>query len=131
MLLLILLSLSNIAFAQTIDANISGDDSTVYIHQINSNKTINLDVDGDSANIQLEQKDTGTHSITLDVIGDSIDASVLQQGSGSHTATVSLENAGGPIDFTLNQSGTTDKSFSASTTCYVAGGCAVLYSQND
>lgn len=130
MLLLILLSL-NSAFAQTIDADISGDDNLVYIHQINNNKTIDLDVNGDSANIQLEQKDSGTHSITLDVIGDGIDADILQQGSGSHTATVGLENAGGPIDFTLTQSGTTDKSFSASTTCYVAGGCAVLYSQND
>jgi len=130
MLLLILLSL-NSAFAQTIDADISGDDSIVYIHQINNNKTIDLDVNGDNANIQLEQKDSGTHSITLDVIGDGIDADILQQGSGSHTATVGLENAGGPIDFTLTQSGTTDKSFNASTTCYVAGGCAVLYSQND
>lgn len=130
MLLLILLSLNN-AFAQTIDADISGDDNLVYIHQINNNKTINLDLNGDSGIIQLEQKDSGTHSITLDVIGDGIDADILQQGSGSHTATVGLENAGGPIDFTLTQSGTTDKSFSASTTCYVAGGCAVLYSQND
>jgi len=130
MLLLILLSL-NSAFAQTIDADISGDDSIVYIHQINNNKTIDLDVNGDTANIQLEQKDTGTHSITLDVIGDGIDASVLQQGSGSHTATVGLENAGGTIDFELNQSGTTNKTYTGSTTCYVAGGCSVTYTQND
>ena len=130
MLLLILLSLNN-AFAQTIDADISGDDNLVYIHQINNNKTINLDLNGDSGIIQLEQKDSGTHSITLDVIGDGIDASVLQQGSGSHTAKIGLENSGGTIDFELSQSGTSNKTYTGSTTCYVAGGCSVTYSQND
>tara|TARA_S200002703_G_C3752766_1_gene231615 strand:- start:310 stop:705 length:396 start_codon:yes stop_codon:yes gene_type:complete len=131
MLLLILLSLSSSVFAQTIDADISGDNSVVYIHQINSNKTIDVDVNGDTANLQLQQKDSGAHNITLDISGDNIEASILQQGSGSHAATIGLENAGGAIDFELSQSGTTNKSHTSSTTCYVAAGCSVSYSQTD
>jgi len=131
MLRLILFSLSSIAFAQEINLDITGDSNDVYIHQINSNKTITVDVDGNNTILNLEQKDSGMHSITLDVIGDDVDASVLQQGSGNHTATIGLENAGGAIDFELNQSGTTDKSHTSSTICYVTAGCSVSYTQND
>lgn len=131
MLLLILLSLSNLVYAADINLDIIGSGSDVYIRQVDGSKTVDIDIDGDYMNLDIIQKDSGSHNLDLTMIGDYSEATIVQEGSGTHSGTITIDSDTGPMDFTLNQQGTTNKTFTGTSTCYTVAGCSVTYTQND
>ena len=97
------------------------------------------DIDGSSNTIKITQRGAGDHYSTLDVNGSNNDITLLQRGNndkqassitvdsghtvdvfqryGSHTSSINLTNSGGGYNLDLNQTATTDQSYSLTGYC--------------
>ena len=110
------------------------------------------DIDGSSNTIKITQRGASDHYSWLDVNGDGNDIDVKQRGNsnkqtstitvddghtvdvfqryGDHTATINLTNAGGGYDLDLDQTDSSNRSYSLTGTCATTSGCAVTVTQN-
>ena len=110
------------------------------------------DIDGSSNTVKITQRGAGDHYSTLDVNGSNNDVTVLQRGNsnkqtssitvdsghtvdvfqryGSHTSSINLTNSGGGYNLDLNQTATTDQSYSLTGYCANSNGCTVTVTQN-
>ena len=97
----------------------------------NGQKILFMDVDIISGDIDIMQKDTGSHYLELNLTGSAQhDVDIMQQGTGDHAARVTL-GGGYATDFNLNQQGSTDQSYELNSTCSNALGCTVSVTQGN
>jgi hypothetical protein len=121
-----------------LETTITGSNNTANLAQRDTAKTAFVGINGNTNNVSVNQKDSGNHYLNLTVTGNNHTAAVIQEGSGSHAATVSLSGSQ-PWNFNLNQSGSTNKTYSlphsmsdgstVSGTCSAIGGCNLTVNQ--
>ena len=139
-------SVNNVEILQTstgtnrhyMEAAVIGGNNNLILKQEGGSKTQFTEVNGNYNTVNTHQKGTGNHYLDLKVTGNSHTAGIVQDGSGSHKATVELSGTQ-PWNFQLNQSGTTDKTYSlphsmsdgtvTSGACYTVGGCSLTINQ--
>ena len=135
---------------------ITGSNNTTASYQTDDNNnggqyTWN-DIDGSSNDIKITQRGASDHYSWLDVNGDGNDIDVKQRGNsnkqtstitvdsghtvdvfqryGDHTATINLTNAGGGYNLDLDQTDSSNRSYSLTGTCANSNGCGVTVTQN-
>ena len=135
---------------------ITGSSNTTASYQTDDNNnggqyTWN-DIDGSSNDIKITQRGASDHYSWLDVNGDGNDIDVKQRGNsnkqtstitvdsghtvdvfqryGDHTATINLTNAGGGYNLDLDQTDSSNRSYSLTGTCANSNGCGVTVTQN-
>ena len=135
---------------------ITGSNNTTASYQTDDNNnggqyTWN-DIDGSSNTVKITQRGASDHYSWLDMNGSNNDVTVLQRGNsnkqtstitvdsghtvdvlqryGDHTATINLTNGGGGYNLDLDQTASTDQSYSLTGTCANTSGCAVTVTQN-
>ena len=115
---------------QTTWNDIDGSSNTIEITQRGaSNHYSWLDVNGDNNNIEVKQRGNSnkqTSTITVDS-GHTVD---VFQRYGDHTATINLSNAGGGYNVDLDQTDSSNRSYSLTGTCANSNGCSVSVTQN-
>jgi len=135
---------------------ITGDSNTVASYQTDDNGNGGQysfnDIDGSSNTIKITQRGAGDHYSILDVNGGNNDIILLQRGNsdkqtssitvdsghtvdvfqryGDHTATINLTNSGGGYNLDLDQTDTSNRSYSLTGYCANSNGCAVTVTQN-
>ena len=135
---------------------ITGNSNTVASYQTDDNSNGGQysfnDIDGSSNTIKITQRGAGDHYSILDVNGSNNDITLLQRGNndtqtssitvdsghtvdvfqryGSHTSSINLTNSGGGYNLDLNQTATTDQSYSLTGYCTNSNGCNVTVNQN-
>jgi len=135
---------------------ITGNSNTVASYQTDDNSNGGQysfnDIDGSSNTIKITQRGAGNHYSILDVNGSNNDITLLQRGNndtqtssitvdsghtvdvfqryGSHTSSINLTNSGGGYNLDLNQTATTDQSYSLTGYCANSNGCNVTVNQN-
>jgi hypothetical protein len=109
-----------------IDLQITGDSNTVNLQQLSTGggKGIFADVGGNSNNLTVQQKDSGSHLAEINLSGGNKTVNVLQQGSASHMSNITL--SGTATGLTLTQSGSSQQFYSIQHNCSTAGGCAAI-----
>ncbi len=120
------------------EVTVSGSSNIVDITQRDTDKTQFININGNSNNVVTSQTGTGNHFLDLTISGSDHSATILQSGSGNHGARILLEGSQ-PWDFTLNQSGETDKTYTlphtmsdgstVSGNCAAVGGCSLTVNQ--
>ena len=122
------------------ETTIIGSSNDIDVLQEGSgNKAAFVTIGGSSNNAEVIQKGSGEHYAYLTINGSGHDASIIQEGSGNHDAVVTLDGSQ-PWNFDLNQSGSTDKTYSlphtltdgssVNGTCSAIGGCNLTVNQN-
>ena len=135
---------------------VSGNSNTLESYQTDDNgnggQHIANYITGDSNTVKHTQRGAGDHEGYIEINGDSNDVTLLQRGNndtqyadivlddghtvdifqryGSHTANIDLTNAGGGYTLDLNQTATTNKSYTLTGTCTNSSGCGVTVTQN-
>ena len=135
---------------------ITGNSNTVASYQTDDNSNGGQyswnDIDGSSNDIKITQRGASDHYSWLDVNGDSNNIDVKQRGNsnkqtstitvddghtvdvfqryGDHTATINLTNGGGGYNLDLDQTASTDQTYSLTGTCTNSNGCGVTVTQN-
>ena len=135
---------------------ITGNSNTVASYQTDDNNNGGQyswnDIDGSSNDIKITQRGASDHYSWLDMNGSNNDVTVLQRGNsnkqtstitvdsghtvdvfqryGDHTATINLTNAGGGYNVDLNQTDSSNRSYSLTGTCANSNGCSVSVTQN-
>ena len=115
---------------QTTWNDIDGSSNTIEITQRGASDHYSwLDVNGDNNNIEVKQRGNSnkqTSTITVDS-GHTVD---VFQRYGDHTATINLSNAGGGYNVDLDQTDSSNRSYSLTGTCANSNGCSVSVTQN-
>ena len=93
----------------------------------NGQKTIFLDINGNSNTGTFIQEDTGLHYLDVTLGSASHTVDITQRGSGNHAARVDLD--GYSTDFDLIQQGSTAQSYNLDNTCSNALGCTINTTQ--
>ena len=75
------------------------------------------------------QKDTGNHYLDINLTGNGHNVNAVQEGTGSHAATIQFTNSGGASSLNLNQSGSTNQTYSIQQSCVNAAGCSATVTQ--
>ena len=107
--------------------DVDGNSNNLTITQKDNNgKTMFLDINGNSNIGIFIQEDVGTHylDVTLDA---NHDVTITQRGNGNHAARVNL--AGYSTDFDLIQQGNTSQNYTLDNTCSNALGCTISTTQ--
>ena len=107
--------------------DVDGNSNNLTITQKDNNgKTMFLDVNGNGNTGTFIQEDVGTHylDVTLDANHDVL---ITQRGNGNHAARVNL--AGYSTDFDLIQQGNTSQNYTLVNTCSNALGCTISTTQ--
>ena len=109
--------------------DIDAGTNTIDISQRgNSQKSLFLDVDNNGNDVDILQKDTGTHYLDLSLGGSgNHDVDITQQGTGNHAARITL--GGYDTDFDLLQQGSTSQSYELNNSCGNALGCSINVTQ--
>ena len=109
------------------DLHILGHQNNVNITQQSTGgmKGAFVTVNDNNNNINLQQKDSGNHWADITVSGNSKTVDILQQGSAGHMASVTLTGPQ-PASLNLQQSGSTQQSYSITSNCTTLGGCAPI-----
>ena len=94
------------------EVSIIGSSNTLNIDQRNNGKYTEVNVNGSSNNIALQQKDGTTKSTFVSITGNSNTLNLLQEGTGQHFLDITAPTSGNTINVT--QSGATQKLFSLS-----------------
>jgi hypothetical protein len=120
------------------EAKVTGDNNSLLLQQRQTSKTQFVEINGSSNSITTDQRGNGNHYLDLKVTGNNHSAGIVQDGSGSHKAAVDL-NGNQPWNFTLNQSGSTGKTYTlphtmsdgsgVNGTCNAVGGCNLIINQ--
>ena len=111
--------------------DIDAGTNTIDISQRgNSQKSLFLDVDNNGNDVDILQKDTGTHYLDLSLGGSgNHDVDITQQGTGNHAARITL--GGYDTDFDLLQQGSTSQSYELNNSCGNALGCSIDVTQGN
>jgi hypothetical protein len=114
-----------------LENNITGNNNVIsQSQQDNTSKLLFLTLDGSNNTTNLIQRGTGNHYLDLTLQGNGHRADVTQEGTKQNKATVSLINAGGGVNFTLNQNGVNaGQIYSISQICTNPSGCSVTVNQ--
>ena len=116
-------TLSKHFFSIDIDAN----SNNITVHQRdNGEKTMFLDVNGNSNTVTFIQEDTGTHYLDVTLSANHT-VDITQRGAGNHAARVDL--AGYDTDFDLIQQGSSAQSYELDNTCSNSLGCTINTTQ--
>ena len=136
---------------------VTGDSNNLASYQTDDNGNGGLHIanyiTGDSNTVKHTQRGAGDHDGFIEIGGDNNDVELLQRGNsdtqfadivldgdghtvdvfqryGSHTANIDLTNAGGAYNLDLDQTSTTNKTYSITGTCTNANGCGLIVNQN-
>jgi len=104
--ILLLLSIKTEALADSAILDLTGSNLIVSVTQYGGDQYINMTLNGNSHNVNVMQKNTG-----------------------SHTATINLTNDGGAYELDLLQDSTTDQTVTVSGTCSTTAGCPLSITQ--
>ena len=116
--------------AQTLTADIIGNSNSV-VHKQRGGKHIgDIDVTGNSNNVDLLQRGDNGHTANLDISGNGHTVTSSQRDNASHSLTLNLNNGGGAYSVTTTQENTTNRTYSLTGTCAVASGCGITVTQN-
>jgi hypothetical protein len=100
---------------------VNGNSNTAYADQKDDgDKMLFLNLDGSSNNIDILQQGTGEHFLDV-TAGSNQTIDINQDGSGSHAATIDMSGYSSTLD--LDQSGSTDQTYSLTQICTNANGC--------
>jgi hypothetical protein len=103
------------------DVDIAGNSNTAHADQKDDgDKMLFLDVNGGSNNIDILQQGTGEHFLDV-TVGSNQTVDINQDGSGSHSATIDMSGYSSTLD--LDQTGSTDQTYSLTQICTNANGC--------
>jgi len=112
------------------ETTVSGNTNVLNMTQQGSgSKTLFLNVNGGSNSVTTNQKEGGQHYLDLSLTGNGHTVNATQQGTGNHAATINFTNSGGASSLNLNQSGSTNQTYSINQSCANAGGCATTITQ--
>lgn len=103
------------------DVDVNGNSNTAYADQKDDgDKMLFLDVNGSSNSVDILQQGTGEHFLDV-TLGSNQTVDINQDGSGSHSATIDMSGYSATLD--LDQTGSTDKTYSLNQICTNANGC--------
>jgi hypothetical protein len=103
------------------EIDIAGNSNTAYADQKDDgDKMLFLDVNGGSNTIDILQQGTGEHFLDV-TVGSNQTVDINQDGSGSHSATIDMSGYSATLD--LDQTGSTDQTYSLNQICTNANGC--------
>jgi hypothetical protein len=112
------------------ETTVSGNTNNLTnIQQGNSAKTLFQNISGNSNTVNTNQKDTGQHFLDLNLTGNGHSVTTVQEGAGSHAATINFTNSGGAGSLNLNQSGSTNQTYSIQQSCTNPAGCSTAITQ--
>ena len=112
------------------ETTVSGNTNNLTnIQQGNSPKILFQNVNGNSNTVTTNQKDTGQHYLDINLTGTGHNVNAIQEGTGSHAATIQFTNSGGASSLNLNQSGSTNQTYSIQQSCVNAAGCSTTVTQ--
>ena len=120
---------SNAKHFMNIDIDASSNNVLVY-QKNNGAKTLFLDINNNSNDVDIFQYGTGDHflDLLLDTGNSAHDIDITQDGSGSHGARIDL--SGYSYDFDLTQNSGTGQHYTVEGTCGQSGGCTLSTTQN-
>ena len=103
------------------EIDVAGNSNTMYMDQKDDgDKVLFLDVNGSSNDVDILQQGTGEHFLDI-TAGSNQTIDVNQDGSGSHAATIDMSGYSSTLD--LDQTGSTDQTYSLTQICTNANGC--------
>ena len=112
------------------ETTVSGNTNNLTnIQQGNSPKILFQNIVGNSNTVTTNQKDTGQHYLDISLTGTGHNVNATQEGTGSHAATIQFTNSGGASSLNLNQSGSTNQTYSIQQSCVNAAGCSTTVTQ--
>ncbi len=101
--------------------DLDGDNNNVLTSQLNDgDKKAFLSVQGNDNDIDLYQQGAGSHFADI-TVGSNQTVDIVQDGSGQHNTTVSMSGYSATLD--LDQSGSTNQTYSINQNCLNANGC--------
>jgi hypothetical protein len=99
------------------------------IQQGNSPKILFQNINGNTNTVTTNQKDTGQHYLDINLTGNGHNVNAVQEGAGNHAATIQFTNSGGASSLNLNQSGSTNQTYSIQQSCTNPAGCSTTVTQ--
>ena len=103
------------------EIDVAGNSNVMYMDQKDDgDKMLFLDVNGSSNDVDILQQGTGEHFLDI-TAGSNQTIDVNQDGSGSHAATIDMSGYSSTLD--LDQTGSTDQTYSLTQICTNANGC--------
>jgi hypothetical protein len=103
------------------EIDVAGNSNIMYMDQKDDgDKMLFLDVNGSSNDVDILQQGTGEHFLDI-TAGSNQTIDVNQDGSGSHAATIDMSGYSSTLD--LDQTGSTDQTYSLTQICTNANGC--------
>jgi hypothetical protein len=103
------------------EIDVAGNSNTMYMDQKDDgDKMLFLDVNGSSNDVDILQQGTGEHFLDI-TAGSNQTIDINQDGSGSHAATIDMSGYSSTLD--LDQTGSTDQTYSLTQICTNANGC--------
>jgi hypothetical protein len=103
------------------EIDVAGNSNTMYMDQKDDgDKMLFLDVNGSSNDVDIIQQGTGEHFLDV-TAGSNQTIDINQDGSGSHAATIDMSGYSSTLD--LDQTGSTDQTYSLTQICTNANGC--------
>ena len=101
--------------------DLDGDNNNILTSQLNDgDKKAFLSVQGDDNDIDLIQQGAGSHYAEI-AVGSDQTVDITQDGSGQHNTSVSMTGFSATLD--LDQSGSTNQTYSLNQNCLNANGC--------
>ena len=112
------------------ETTVSGNTNNLTnIQQGNSPKILFQTVSGNNNTVTTNQKDGGQHYLDISLTGNGHNVNATQQGAGNHAATINFTNSGGASSLNLNQTGSTNQTYSIQQSCTNPAGCATTITQ--
>ena len=109
---------------------VTGDSNTVkHTQRGGGDHEGYIEINGDDNNVTLLQRGNSDEQFADIVLDDGHTVDVFQR-YGSHTANINLTNSGGGYTLDLDQTATSNKTYSITGICTNANGCGVTVTQN-
>jgi len=103
------------------EIDVAGNSNVMYMDQKDDgDKMLFMNVNGSSNDVDILQQGTGEHFLDI-TAGSNQTIDVNQDGSGSHAATIDMSGYSSTLD--LDQTGSTDQTYSLTQICTNANGC--------
>ena len=103
------------------EIDVAGNSNVMYMDQKDDgDKMLFMDVNGSSNDVDILQQGTGEHFLDI-TAGSNQTIDINQDGSGSHAATIDMSGYSSTLD--LDQTGSTDQTYSLTQICTNANGC--------
>ena len=112
------------------ETTVSGNTNNLTnIQQGNSPKILFQNINGNNNTVTTNQKDGGQHYLDINLTGNGHSVNATQEGAGNHAATIQFTNSGGASSLNLNQSGSTNQTYSINQSCTNPAGCSTTITQ--